>query len=527
MKRPARGVRPISLGLDQIRLLLSVALILIQLSIQAHGDEQACNVEAHPSHVNVVDVYSPRRSASPPHGAMGASTLYYFDDDSALESPRLGHALQSAGLTTLRFPGGELADNYDWETHSLERPRAWPGEAADAVGKDARTDYREFLEFARKNAIEDLFFVVNLDGAFRAEGDRQDNIRRYAEKAARWVARVKQSGFKVKYWEIGNEPERSGSLPLTAAEYANALTVFSDMMRAADPSIKIGAAGPNALNKVGFADRLTDAQLTYLRSRGGNSRAVCPSLSVKQCVQKIKRAVPGQATAVPWWHSLTSLAGGHFDFAAIHRYTLVNSQRATQQDGRMVLTARLQRLRKFLESKLKRPVPIALTEWNTPSQKQRPKTEIDHLLQVATQLGNNLVAPVDFMHYWPMRTPVDHFRPILLADGSASRVARLHGLYRDTVSDSAIAEQMPSPGIYLLHANTSDRSGLIAVNLNETTRVLRWHLNKPAGANLKVLRLADNSVGQAIESRCIGQISNREKVYLTLPARSLTSFNVH
>jgi len=45
--------------------------------------------------------------------------------------------------------------------------------------------------------------------------------------------------MKVKFWEIGNEPEGEG---IASRQYAEKVNLFANAMKAADPDIQIGAA---------------------------------------------------------------------------------------------------------------------------------------------------------------------------------------------------------------------------------------------------------------------------------------------
>lgn len=287
-------------------------------------------------------------------GITGASLLYHVDDDAYWRRPQAYEGLRAAHIGALRFPGGELADNYDWERHAVERAADWPGEAATAQGRAARTDFREFIAHAAQAGVGDVFLVVNLDGAFRAAGERRANIERYAQAAARWVAAVNGAGAPLSvHWEIGNEPYLGGSYPLTAREYAQALTVFAAAMRAADPQVRIGAAGPGTLGGVGFADRLGAPALSRLRAGAGNSRRACPGLTTPACIATLQQGDPVPAPEA-WWPTVMQLAAGSFDYAVLHRYA-----RATPLGAAgFPLSERTHRLRRALQQ-----APAARCRW--------------------------------------------------------------------------------------------------------------------------------------------------------------------
>ncbi len=64
--------------------------------------------------------------------------------------------------------------------------------------------------------------------------------------SAAWVAYAKSQGYKIPYWEIGNEPFNNGggcnNPALPASVYAADVPLWSSAMKAADPTILAGAA---------------------------------------------------------------------------------------------------------------------------------------------------------------------------------------------------------------------------------------------------------------------------------------------
>ncbi len=104
----------------------------------------------------------------------------------------------------------------------------------------------KLLEICRQWGVEPQICV---NYALARYIDAPDAVEQAAHYAAEWVRYVKARGYKVKYWEIGNEHYGSweaGYLvegdTLTGAKYGRDACVFIDSMKAADPSIKIGIA---------------------------------------------------------------------------------------------------------------------------------------------------------------------------------------------------------------------------------------------------------------------------------------------
>lgn len=232
----------------------------------------------------------------PPNG-FGIHTSVY---DNALLDPRVPGALETAGITMLRYPGGGYSDNYHWSTHSMT-----PWADGNRGYLAARSDFGSYLElvFASQSA---LMITVNYGSNLAGDGPGQP------EEAAAWVAYangdpdddtvigVDSTGedwqtvgywaslraadklddddgknflrigrtepVGIEYWEIGNEVFGNGyyasgsdvgfeldlHVPydgttrlhhpdLSGESYGEGVAEFSKAMKAVDPSIKIGA----------------------------------------------------------------------------------------------------------------------------------------------------------------------------------------------------------------------------------------------------------------------------------------------
>lgn len=339
---------------------------------------------------------------------LGTNILYWIDDDAAWASGHERAKLQRLGLKTLRYPGGEVADNYDWERNAIERRNSFPREANSEAERDGRLDYREFLAQAHRLGATNLFFVVNLEGAFFQPGNLHENVERYAEKAARWVKAVREAGYFVPYWEIGNESYLRTAYPLRAQEYAWALKQFSLKMKAADPRIRIGAIGPfgaEGEEAVGFADLLGDKALTAYRQAlvSGNDNP-CGEARRWACAKKLGGKLAG-LEAAKWWEVVTAEAGKAFDYVVIHRY---RSERLTRDkdirfDGPIALARELREFKQYLRERKGSDVTVALTEWNTPAPFHNAMSEMQHAMDVMEQLGNLIEGGVDYALYWPWR----------------------------------------------------------------------------------------------------------------------------
>ena len=141
--------------------------------------------------------------------------------DSYFDTTATSNALAELGAQSLRFPGGSLSDEYHWVTgKSLTNTWTWA------------TSFGNFMHIAT-NARVQAFITVNY-------GTGTSN------EAAAWVKSANVTnhcGFK--YWEIGNEcyglwETDSNNVAHDPYTYANRAAGYIALMKAADPTIKVG-----------------------------------------------------------------------------------------------------------------------------------------------------------------------------------------------------------------------------------------------------------------------------------------------
>lgn len=142
--------------------------------------------------------------------------------DGDLDTATTSNLLKEGGYTTLRFPGGSLSDTYHWATDlTTNDPYTWA------------TPFSEFIQLAT-NIGAQVFMTVN----YGTGGSNE---------AAAWVASANITNHcNFHYWEIGNEEyglweADTNSLPHDPVTYATRAAGYIQLMKAADPTIKIGA----------------------------------------------------------------------------------------------------------------------------------------------------------------------------------------------------------------------------------------------------------------------------------------------
>ena len=106
--------------------------------------------------------------------------------------------------------------------------------------------FDDFMSVCRETKAEP-FIVIGIDALVYSGNAPHASPEEVLAGAVEWVryANLKK-GYKVKYWEIGNENnlryEEKG-IVWTPQKYADTVVQFSRAMKAVDPSIKIGANG--------------------------------------------------------------------------------------------------------------------------------------------------------------------------------------------------------------------------------------------------------------------------------------------
>jgi alpha-L-arabinofuranosidase len=141
--------------------------------------------------------------------------------DGAFAAPETTGLLAAAGVRTLRFPGGSLANEYHWKTNTtLDNTWTWA------------TDFDAFAAVATALQAQ-VFISVNYGTGTPAE-------------AADWVTHANvEKGCGLRHWEIGNEnyglwETDAQAVPHDPYTYALRSRDYIAAMKAADPAVRVG-----------------------------------------------------------------------------------------------------------------------------------------------------------------------------------------------------------------------------------------------------------------------------------------------
>jgi len=169
--------------------------------------------------VITADMNQPIRTLTPLHFGINVAT---WDWNLTLSSTV--SMMKRAGFLALRFPGGSTSDEYDWVNNRNRR-----------TGTSYGTNTDQFLSVANQLNAEKIITVNYGSGT--------------PQEARDWVqyANITRGG-NVRYWVIGNECYGSWeydthTFPNDAYTYAQFVRDAIQLMKAVDPTIKVGVVG--------------------------------------------------------------------------------------------------------------------------------------------------------------------------------------------------------------------------------------------------------------------------------------------
>lgn len=372
----------------------------------------------------------------------GVNVLFWIDDNAAIANGKIGQHLKDMPCRLMRYPGGEVGDNFHWRTASLDSDKSFPNSAGPAP-----LTFDEFMDWCRGIGAEPIL-VVNLESGFIHK-----NISAAVKEAADWVHYANiEKGYQVKYWEIGNESYLKGTrYPLTAREYADALSRFSKAMKAIDPSIKIGAIGPDKPTTNTYLDQLPAEQQTTFREKLKTNRKTAGGTQMKN----------GTSPEASWWNTLTETAGTDFDFAIVHKYisptTYSSFAEHPVNDGESVAD-----LHRYFEQRLGHPVPIALTEWNT--NKKTNAGEAGLALMISEKICSYLEGGTDMACFWPLRYTKNPRALLDVKTDTPYLSYYVMQLYSAHIETRLVAHESSDPQIRVLASCNDDHAAFFLTN---------------------------------------------------------------
>lgn len=265
-------------------------------------------------------------------------------------------ALRRLRMPVIRYPGGNFVSGYRWQDGvgppGERRPRldlAWHAVDSNQFGSN------EFIQFCRQLGAEPYLVVNCGDGDMREARDWVEYCNGTQDTTP--VRLRHRHGFEdphgVKYWGIGNEVDGPWQIGhKTPQEYARAFTEFGKVMKWVDPEIKLLAAATSSWRE----DWVERGQLL-----------------LEQAGHLI------DYMAIHWY-----VGNRENDFAAYMALSERFEERLSAYEG-LIAAMRLAR-------GIKRPIPIAVDEWNVWYRTGQPEAleevyNLEDALVVAMQLN--------------------------------------------------------------------------------------------------------------------------------------------
>ncbi|WP_404422437.1 alpha-L-arabinofuranosidase [Nibricoccus sp. IMCC34717] len=406
-------------------------------------DDFVLDAKPPPAIVNVaVQANSIVRKVDPKLFGMNAAIW-----DPAFKTATTAQLLSEADVQVLRFPGGSISDEYHWKTNK-----------SNGYDWTWVTGFDDFASIA-KTVQSEVFITVNYGSGT-------------PEEAAEWVTysnKVKKYGFK--YWEVGNENFGTwetdwNTRPHDPRTYAERFKVYFDQMKAADPTIKIGAVAV-----VGEDDAVNYTDLVVTNPRTGQKHSGWTAVMLTRM---------RELNVTP-------------DFLALHRYEqnpgneddafLLQSSKGWATDAavtRQVLTD-------YLGVKGAK-VELAATENNSVSfNPGKQTTSLVNGLYLADSIGNILQTEYNSLVWWSLRGSYER-------SNNNNRTLygwRNYGDYGIVVPTESLAPADRYPTFYVLKAlrsfarggervvkTVSDYQGLSVYAVSEGPRVRLLVINK-------------------------------------------------
>ena len=161
----------------------------------------------------------------------------FWDDQALRPVPFVVARMKEIGLTVLRYPGGSLANTYDW--HKAVGPVASRG--------DWHFGIDEYITTCRAIGAEPQFIVSDYTGTPKDAAGLVEYLNAPAVPGHPWAMLRARGGhvppYRVRWFELGNETDNGGGWPrrtFSAEQYAAYANATIHAMRAVDPRVKIG-----------------------------------------------------------------------------------------------------------------------------------------------------------------------------------------------------------------------------------------------------------------------------------------------
>jgi alpha-N-arabinofuranosidase len=245
-------------------------------------------------------------------------------------------AVREAGVTSLRFPGGTLADTYRWRAGVGPRAAREKGRSFGGAPIPSTFGSDEYIRLCRELGVQPIV-TVNVSVAPEEAADWAEYLN--GAPTTTWGAKRATHGspepLRTVYWEFGNEVYSPGEPGhLEAKAYAEKFLAFAKEMRKRVPGVKLGVT----------------LDVAFLQAAW------------------MKWVMPHMTT---WNEDVLKIAGPEVDFAVVHWYAPFDKVKGDSALAQLiwsspdVLGENLGRIRALLRTHARPGAEIAITEYGT------------------------------------------------------------------------------------------------------------------------------------------------------------------
>ena len=176
------------------------------------------------------------------------TNLTHFLGESVINDNDFMSNIKNLGKSILRYPGGNGSNQFFWDgnipSSILNDSEITVNDLIDGSGwRISPDDFLQILDSTNGTGI------IAVNASYARYGSSSNPLQTAASYAANFVRHMNQTlGANIKYWEVGNENYGSWQAgyivngdTIDGTKYGDIFNVFADSMKAADPTIKIGA----------------------------------------------------------------------------------------------------------------------------------------------------------------------------------------------------------------------------------------------------------------------------------------------
>ena len=176
------------------------------------------------------------------------TNLTHFLGENVINDNDFMSNIKNLGKSILRYPGGNGSNQFFWDgnipSSILNDSEITVNDLIDGSGwRISPDDFLQILDSTNGKGI------IAVNASYARYGSSVNPLQTAASYAANFVRHMNQTlGAYIKYWEVGNENYGSWQAgyivngdTIDGTKYGDIFNVFADSMKAADPTIKIGA----------------------------------------------------------------------------------------------------------------------------------------------------------------------------------------------------------------------------------------------------------------------------------------------